>query len=47
MPNKSKMNGSTEDWSLLSWEMLVPKAKVLYNNAFGNVILLCIILGRF
>jgi len=28
MPNKSKMNGSTEDWSLLSWEMLVPKAKL-------------------
>ena len=28
MPNKSIMNGSTEDWSLLSWKMLVPKAKL-------------------
>ena len=36
MPNKSRMNGSTEDWSLLSWKMLVPKAKVLYNYAFES-----------
>ena len=38
MPNKSRMNGSTEDWSLLSWKMLVPKAKVLYDYAFGSIL---------
>ena len=31
MPNKSRINDSTEDWSLLSWKMLVPKTEVLFN----------------
>ena len=38
MPKKSRMNGSTEDWSLLPWKMLVPNTKVFYNYAFGNVL---------
>lgn len=43
MPNKSRMNGSTEDWSLLPWKTLVPNTKVLLMISILAIILLCII----
>lgn len=37
MPQKNRMNDSTEDWSLFAWKTLLPNAKVL-DYAFGLAI---------